>query len=110
MAPTTLTPDHQTYRETVAQVAEKARAILPVSVNGRVESAVKLVLAGYVEPQADGSIKVGSSDPTRYYVLTGQACICTDFTQGKAPEGWCMPLKGPLRGRRVLKTMGLAES
>src|SRR5207302_1240775 len=55
----------------------------------RVESAVKLVLAGDVEPQEDGSVRVGSSDPTRYYVLQGTSCTCTDYTQGKAPQGWC---------------------
>jgi hypothetical protein len=84
-----LQTDRQTFRETVAQVAEQARAILPVSVNGRIESAVKLVLQGDVEPLDDGSIKVGSSDPTRWYHLVGTACTCTDFVQGKAPEGWC---------------------
>lgn len=90
MSPATPTGDtRQQFRETVAQVAEKAKAILPTAVNGRVEAAVKLVLQGDVEPQEDGTIRVGSSDPTRYYVLTGQACTCTDFTQGKAPQGWC---------------------
>ena len=82
-------PDRHQYRETVAAVAEKARAILPVAVNGRIESAVKLVLQGDVEPLDDGSIQVGSSDPTRVYHLVGPTCTCTDFTQGKAPEGWC---------------------
>jgi hypothetical protein len=70
-------------------VAEKAKSILPIAVNGRVEAAVKLVLQGDVLPLDDGSIHVGSSDPTRYYVLQGASCTCTDFTQGKAPEGWC---------------------
>ena len=61
MSPST---DRQTFRETVALVAEKARAKLPASVNGRIESAVKLVLLHDVMPQADGSILVGSSsDP-----------------------------------------------
>ena len=82
-------PDRHQYRETVAAVAEKARAILPAAVNGRIESAVTLVLQGDVEPLDDGSIQVGSSDPTRYYHLVGPTCTCTDFTQGKAPEGWC---------------------
>ena len=34
----------QTFRDVVAQVAAKARAKLPEAVNGRIESAVKLVL------------------------------------------------------------------
>jgi len=82
-------PERHQYRETVAAVAAKARALLPVAVNGRIESAVKLVLQGDVEPLDDGSIQVGSSDPTRVYHLVGPTCTCTDFTQGKAPEGWC---------------------
>jgi hypothetical protein len=81
--------DRQQYRETVAVVAAKARALLPAAVNGRIESAVKLVLAGDVEVLTDGSVTVGSSDPTRVYHLVGPTCTCTDFTQGKAPEGWC---------------------
>ena len=86
MAPATA---RQGYRALVGQVADKARTILPTAVNGRIESAVKLVLQGDVELLDDGTIKVGSSDPTRYYHLIGQACTCTDFTQQKAPSGCC---------------------
>jgi hypothetical protein len=89
MAAPTFPPDRQTFRATVADVAENARAKLPQAVNGRIESAVKLVLQGDVEPLDDGSIQVGSSDPTRWYHLVGTACTCTDFVQGKSPEGWC---------------------
>jgi hypothetical protein len=81
--------DRPTFRALVAAVAAKAKAKLPQAVNGRIESAVKLVLQGDVEPQADGSIQVGSSDPTRWYALVGSTCTCTDFVQGKSPEGWC---------------------
>jgi hypothetical protein len=81
--------DRQTYRALVAEVAERAKKILPQAVNGRLEAGVRLVLNGDVEPLEDGSIKVGSSDPTRWYHLVGTSCTCTDFTQGKAPEGWC---------------------
>jgi len=85
----TTSTDRQTYRDLVAQVALKAKTILPQETNGRIESAVKLVLQGDVEPQEDGTIRVGSSDPTRYYVLIGQACTCTDYLQERAPSGWC---------------------
>ena len=82
--------DRQTFRDVVAQVAEKARAMLPTAVNGRIESAVKLVLMHDVMPQADGSILVGSSrDPLQSYLLVGTACECQDFTRGQAPDGWC---------------------
>ena len=83
-------PARQTFRETVALVAEKARARLPQAVNGRIESAVKLVLLHDVMPQEDGSILVGSSrDPLTSYLLVGTACECQDFVHGKAPGGWC---------------------
>jgi hypothetical protein len=77
-----------TFRQVVANVADRAKAILPASINGRLEGAVKLVLAHDVTLQDDGSIVVGScTDPLKTYTLTGQACTCTDFP--RAPEGWC---------------------
>ena len=89
MAPT-FTPDRQTYRKLVAVVARAAKAKLPLAVNGRIESAARLVLWQDVEPQADGSILVGSaSDPGKQYRLVGTACECQDFQYGKAPDGWC---------------------
>ena len=77
------------FRELVAQVAARAKEKLPQAVNGRIESAARLVVNGDVEVLADGTIKVGGADPTRWYHLVGATCTCTDFTQGKAPEGWC---------------------
>src|SRR5215510_2909155 len=83
--------ERQTFRETVAVVATAATAKLPLAVNGRIESAAKLVLWQDVEPQDDGSILVGSaSDPGKQYRLVGLTCECQDFTRGQAPEGWCM--------------------
>ena len=90
MAPSPRTPDRQLFRETVAQVAERAKAILPRTVNGRLDGAVKLVLQGDVAPRDDGSIQVGScTDPVKVYRLVGTTCDCKDFTDGKAPAGWC---------------------
>jgi hypothetical protein len=85
-----LTPARQTFRAAVADVAARAKALLPQAVNGRVEAAIKLVLAHDVTPQADGSIEVGSSsDPLKVYRLVGTTCDCQDFTRGQAPDGWC---------------------
>jgi hypothetical protein len=81
--------DRTHYRALVAEIAAKAKEKLPAAVNGRVESATKLVLAGDVTFLDDGTVQVGSSDPTRYYRLVGSTCTCTDFTQERAPEGWC---------------------
>jgi hypothetical protein len=82
--------DRSLFRQTVAQVAEKARAVLPTQVNGRIESAARLVLLHDVTPQPDGSILVGSStDALKVYRLQGTSCTCQDFAHGKAPAGWC---------------------
>jgi hypothetical protein len=84
------TTPRQTFRETVALVAAAAKAKLPEAVNGRVESAVKLVLGQDVEPQEDGTILVGSSsDPLKTYRLVGDTCECQDWLHGQAPGGWC---------------------
>ena len=89
MAPT-LTPDRPTFRSLVADIAAKAKARLPQAVNGRVESAAKLVLLHDVTPQDDGTILVGSStDPCKQYRLVGDTCECLDWQHGKAPDGWC---------------------
>jgi hypothetical protein len=78
------------YRALVADVAARAKAILPAQVNGRIEKAVALVLQGDVEPQEDGSIVVHSAtDATRRYVLQGTSCTCADYERGQAPSGWC---------------------
>src|SRR5215510_10783848 len=77
-----------TFRTVVAEVAERAKERLPQAVNGRIEAAVRLVLAHDVEPQADGAILVGSSsDPLKQYRLEGHTCDCADYP--RAPEGWC---------------------
>ena len=57
---TTFTPDRTHYRELVAQVGAKAREKLPQAINGRLESATKLVLAGDVVFNDDGTVDVGS--------------------------------------------------
>src|SRR5215831_14499308 len=77
----------QAWREAVAEIAEKAKATLP-ECNGRVDSAVKIVLAGDVEPQADGTAKVASQSngQTAYHIVNG-SCDCKDYP--KAPSNWC---------------------
>src|SRR5712691_9539805 len=81
------TPARQAFRAAVAEIAAKAKETLP-ECNGRVESAVKIVLAGDVELLADGKAKVASQSngTTQYFVVNG-TCECKDFP--KAPSGWC---------------------
>jgi SWIM zinc finger len=80
----------QQYREVLAGLAAKAKEKLPLSVNGRLESAVKLVLQDEVTVLDDGSITVGScTDPSKTYALEGLTCSCEDFQHGRSPGGWC---------------------
>src|SRR5919204_4649389 len=82
-------PARKAWREAVTEIAEKAKATLPEG-NGRVDSAVKIVLAGDVELLADGKAKVASqSNGTTEYVICNGTCECKDYTDGKAPSGWC---------------------
>jgi hypothetical protein len=75
------------WREAVAEIAEKAKQTLP-ECHGRVDSAVKIVLAGDVELLDDGQAKVASQSKGHivYHVVNGE-CTCKDFP--KAPSGWC---------------------
>ena len=81
------TPTRQAWRQAVTEIAEKARAKLP-ECSGRVDSAVKIVLAGDVELLADGTAKVASqSNGTAEYLVVNGECTCKDFA--KAPHGFC---------------------
>ena len=81
------TPARQVWREAVAEIADKTKAKLPECC-GRVNAAVKIVLAGDAELQADGTAKVASQSngSTAYQVVNGH-CDCKDFA--KAPHNLC---------------------
>src|SRR6266705_1087294 len=81
-------PARQAWRAAVAEVAERAKAALPTEVNGRVEKAAAIVLAGDVELFPDGKAKVvsQSNGATEYFVVNG-TCDCPDFPT--APQGFC---------------------
>ena len=75
------------WRAAVAEIATKAHEKLP-ECNGRIDSAVKIVLAGDVELLADGTAKVASQSngTTAYHVVNGH-CDCRDYE--KAPHNFC---------------------
>src|SRR5215470_6167402 len=81
------TPARQAWRQAVAEIADKAKAKLP-ECSGRVDSAVKIVLAGDVELLADGTAKVASQSngTSAYHVVNGH-CDCRDYE--KAPHQFC---------------------
>src|SRR5438128_1892538 len=80
-------PARIAWRQAVADIAAKAKDKLP-ECNGRVDSAVKIVLAGDVELLADGTAKVASQSngTTAYHVVNGH-CDCRDYE--KAPHNFC---------------------
>jgi hypothetical protein len=80
-------PARHAWREAVAEIAEKAKQTLPAC-HSRVESAVKIVLAGDVELLPEGKAKVASQSngQTTYHVVNG-ACSRKDYA--KAPSQWC---------------------
>src|SRR5216683_3171709 len=80
-------PARTAWRDAVAEIAEKAKATLP-ECNGRVDAAIKIVLAGDVELLEDGKAKVASqSNGTTVYRLVNGTCDCKDYS--KAPSNWC---------------------
>jgi hypothetical protein len=79
--------DRDRFRALVADLAEKAKASLPDN-NGRIDSAVKLVLAGDVVLHDDGTATIGSrSNPAKTYSGVNGTCPCADYQ--RAPAGWC---------------------
>lgn len=82
-----LIPDRAAFREAVAQIAAKATEKLP-ECNGRVDSAVKLVLAGDVEVLDETRTRVYSaSNGVSSYDIANGVCTCVDFP--RAPHGFC---------------------
>jgi hypothetical protein len=77
----------QAWREAVQDIAERAKVTLP-DCSGRIESAVKMVLAGDVELLDDDEVQVASQSNGQvvYHVVNG-ACTCKDYP--KAPSNWC---------------------
>jgi hypothetical protein len=76
------------FRDTVAELAAKAKETLPDAVNGRVDKAVAIVLSGDVELMSDGRAVVGSqSDAGLHYVYDGE-CECPDSDRPEI-DGWC---------------------
>jgi hypothetical protein len=75
------------WRQAVAEIAEKAKAKLP-ECSGRVDAAVKIVLAGAVELLPDGTARVASqsSGTTTYHIINGR-CDCRDYE--KALHQFC---------------------
>lgn len=71
-APDFETTTRRAWREAVAQIAAKAKQTLP-ECHGRVDSAVKIVLAGDVELLPDGQAKIASQSNGQvvYHVVNG---------------------------------------
>ena len=87
MATSTLSPDRPAWRSAVAEIADKAKAKLP-ECTGRIDSALKIVLAGDVELLQEGGARVASrSDCRMVYHLANGRCDCKDYP--RAPGQIC---------------------
>src|SRR6266446_2912838 len=84
----TATPAQVAFRTAVLHVADKAKVVLPDNAS-RIDKAIALVLNGHVEI-VDGKCRVASQSngKTIYHQVNG-TCTCQDFTQEKAPNGFC---------------------
>ncbi len=84
----TETPARVAFRTAVLHVADKAKAVLPDNAS-RIDKAITMVLNGHVE-MIDGKCRVASqtNGKTLYHQVNG-TCTCQDFTQEKAPNGFC---------------------
>jgi hypothetical protein len=80
-------PERAAFRAAVAEIAAKAKETLPECA-GRVDNAVKIVLAGDVEllPEDTARVASQSNGITKYFLVNG-GCTCPDFA--KAPSNWC---------------------
>jgi hypothetical protein len=80
-------PWRQAFRQAVADVSAKAKEVLTKS-HGRIDAAVKMVLAGDVKLLEDSSARVASQSngQTVYHLVTGE-CACKDFP--RAPGNFC---------------------
>ena len=78
---------HEMWRQAVQDIADKAKATLP-DCAGRVDSAVKIVLAGDVElmPEGKARVRSQSNGAAKYFLVNGE-CTCPDYP--KAPSNWC---------------------
>src|SRR5215475_7608679 len=84
----TTTPARIAFRTAVLQVADKAKLVLEANAS-RIDKAVALVLNGFVEI-VDGKCRVASqTDGKTIYHQVNGSCTCQDFTQAKAPNGFC---------------------
>src|SRR6266436_7654324 len=104
----TETPARVAFRTAVLHVADKAKLVLPDNVS-RIDKAITMVLNGHVE-MIDGKCRVASqtNGKTIYHQVNGN-CTCQDFTQGKAPNGFCKHRLAHGLYRRAMELVHLQE-
>ncbi len=102
------TPARVAFRTAVLHVADKAKLVLPDNAS-RIDKAITMVLNGHVE-MIDGKCRVASqtNGKTIYHQVNGN-CTCLDFTQGKAPNGFCKHRLAHGLYRRAMELVHLQE-
>ena len=107
MAAPTFTQDRATWRAAVAEIATQAHQKLP-ECNGRIDAALKIVLAGDCELLADGTARVASqSNGTTSYFIVNGTCDCKDFAH--APHHFCKHRLSAAIARRAAEVVPTHE-
>src|SRR5438552_15375677 len=104
----TAAPAQVAFRTAVLHVADKAKQVLPDNAS-RIDKAIALVLNGFVEI-VDGKCRVASqtNGKSTYHQVNG-SCTCQDFTQGKAPNGFCKHRLAHGLYRRAMELVNVQE-
>jgi hypothetical protein len=90
----------QLWRTAVATVAASAKRALPDAYH-RIDQAVKLALADYVEILSNGTAKVTSgNDPKAIYEVKGTGCTCPNALY-RAKDRWCQHIFAALIVKRA---------
>src|SRR5712691_1991979 len=84
----TETPARVAFRTAVLHVADKAKAVLPDNTS-RIDKAITLVLNGFVEMVDRKCLIASQTNGKTLYHQVNSNCTCQDFTQEKAPNGFC---------------------
>src|SRR5439155_16447478 len=104
----TETPARVAFRTAVLHVADKAKLVLPDNAS-RIDKAITLTLNGHVEI-VNGHARVMSQvDGKSTYHQVNGTCTCQDFTQGKAPNGFCKHRLAHGLYRRAMELVNVQE-
>ena len=91
------------WQHAVGEAARLIQARTP-GLDGRVERAAEIVLAGDVQPNGTATLVRSQEDPDRWYQVAGDGCQCPDYVHRQAGRG--VPCKHII-AVRIVRLVGL---